>query len=267
MRIRWPRLDVQHVYFSPHPDDVALSCGGAIWQHVQRGEKVAVVTMFVASPSPSYDLSPFAASLHEGWQASAPPGIDFTDPPAVRRAEDIRSFEVLASGIEVIHLPMADCIYRYHPHTGEPLYPTLDSIFGQVHSVDPARPYLEQVPPIPDGSMVYGPLAVGKHVDHQLARAMIEGWGLSEGRLRYYEDFPYVARPGALEQYLGDHSGWIPVLIPLDPAALDAKIAAVAEHASQIKSFWQSVDVMSDAVRAYTSLVGGERLWLNAGSP
>lgn len=265
MRIRWPELDVQRIYLSPHPDDVVLSCGGMIWQQVRHGEKVAVVTVFAASPSASYQLSPFAQLLHERWQASMPSGIDFSDPPNVRRAEDIRAFQALGSDIELIHLPLADCIYRYHPYTGEPVYASEEAIFGEIDPVDPAKAYLEQIPAIPRGVAIYSPLGVGHHVDHQLVRQTVDGWGLSEGWVRYYEDYPYAAQPGAVEQQVGEHSGWIPNVIPLEENALEGKIAAAAQYESQTSTFWPSLEAMAAALRAYAESAGGERLWIRAG--
>lgn len=265
MRIRWPRLEVQHIYFSPHPDDVVLSCGGMIWEQTQRGERVAVVTVFAASPSPANALSPFAQSLHERWQASSGDSLDFADPPTLRRAEDLRSIQALGPTIEVIYLPLADCIYRHHPVTGEALYASEEAIFGEVHPADPARAYFEQLPPIPPELVVYSPLSVGHHVDHQLVRSVIEGWGLPKGRLRYYEDYPYVLEPGALEKVIGEQRGWVPVVFPIDEAAVNAKIAAVTQHASQISTFWQSIDAMASGLRAQAEIQGGERLWIHAG--
>src|SRR5688572_4860277 len=115
MKLRWPVA--QHLYLSPHPDDVVLSCGGAIWQQAQRGESPAVITVFAASPSPSIPLSDFARSLHDRWAASAHAENHFGDPPAVRREEDQRAFERLDPRVQLAHFPLTDCIYRVHPVT------------------------------------------------------------------------------------------------------------------------------------------------------
>jgi LmbE family N-acetylglucosaminyl deacetylase len=264
MKLRWPQA--QHLYLSPHPDDVVLSCGGMIWQQVQRGETVAVVTIFAASPSLSSPLSSFAQSLHDRWHASAPPGMDFSDPPAVRRAEDQRAFEALDPRVQLAHFPLADCIYRIHPVIEEALYASEEAIFGEVHPADPAKDSLATLAAVPSSSIVYSPLAVGHHVDHQIVRTWIDGWGLDADRVRYYEDYPYVTEPGALEAVIGQHQGWVPSVIPLGEPALQAKIRAVIEHASQISTFWEGVERMKVELRAHTEALGGERLWIEAGA-
>ncbi len=265
MKLKWPQA--RHLIISPHLDDGVLSCGGLIWEQAARGESIAVVTLCAASPPRSLPLSPIAAELHARWQAALPPGSGFSDLLAVRRAEDIRSLSMLHPAIEAAHMPLLDCIYRHHPATGEPLYPHEADIFGPVHPADPARTLLETLAPPPPDRWVYCPLAIGNHVDHQLARWAVEGWGIPPGQLFYYEDYPYADDPAALSAIIDRQAGWIPRTIALSPAALDAKIAAVAQHVSQIETFWASVEVMSDRLRAFATRVGGERLWVAAGQP
>jgi LmbE family N-acetylglucosaminyl deacetylase len=264
MKLRWPAA--QHLYLSPHPDDVVLSCGGAIWQQIQRGESVAVVTVFADSPSPSLPLSDFAQLLHDRWQASAALG-DFADPPAVRRAEDVRAFEVLDPRIVLAQFPLTDCIYRTRPYLDIPLYASEAAIFGELRSADPAREKLAIIPPPEESTIVYSPLAIGNHVDHQLVRSVVEGWGIDAGRVRFYEDYPHVVIRSNLEKIVGQHDGWVSVVTPLEEAALQAKINAAAQHHSQISTFWNSVEAMDKALRSYAVEVGGERLWIRAGRP
>ncbi len=258
MPLIWP--DAQHIYLSPHLDDAALSCGGLIATQARRGETVAVLTVFAASPPERAPLSAFARSLHERWREAAPPGLDFADPLAVRRAEDRRALATLGPTVRAIHHALPDCIYRAHPETGQPLYASEEAIFGAVHSADPARDDLESAPPLPPGATLYAPLGVGGHVDHQLVREAMTGW-LSSGDVWYYEDFPYAAQPGALEAALVQHRGLTPELIPLSAGALEAKIEAVACYDSQISTFWQGAEAMGAALRHHAAHVGGERLW------
>jgi LmbE family N-acetylglucosaminyl deacetylase len=264
MKLHWPTA--QHLYLSPHPDDVVLSCGGMIWEQIQRGDSVAIVTVFAASPSPSLPLSDFAQLLHDRWQASAALG-NFADPPAVRRAEDVRSFEVLDPRIVLAQFPLTDCIYRIHPHLETPLYASEEAIFGEFHPADPAREKLAIIPPPETGTIVYSPLAIGNHVDHQLVRSIVEGWGLDAGRLRFYEDYPHVVIRSNLETIVGQHKGWVSKVTLLSDAALQAKINAAAEHTSQLSTFWKSIEAMDEALRSYARQVGGERLWIQAGRP
>ncbi len=54
---------VQHIYLSPHYDDAALSCGGAIVRHDLASEAALVATIFGGKPDYAR-LSPFAHSIH-----------------------------------------------------------------------------------------------------------------------------------------------------------------------------------------------------------
>src|SRR6185503_3764875 len=56
-----------HIYLSPHLDDVALSCGGAIARHSATGARVLVVTVCTASPPSAGPFSSFAEATHQLW--------------------------------------------------------------------------------------------------------------------------------------------------------------------------------------------------------
>jgi LmbE family N-acetylglucosaminyl deacetylase len=256
----WP--EVAHLYLAPHLDDAVLSCGGMVAQQAGRGESVAVVTIFAGSPPLDEPLSAFAQELHDRWQGSAPAGIDFGDPPAVRREEDRRALGRISPAIRAIHLPLADAIYRRHPASGEALYASEAAIFGPPHPDDPALTALIESP-VPSGSgLIYAPLSAGGHVDHRIVRQAVENWGIDPARLRWYEDYPYAGVEGAVEAALGAEDSWASILTPLDDETLAAKVEAIAAHESQINTFWASVEAMGEAVRAYAARVGGERVWM-----
>ncbi len=260
MRLAWPA--VRHIYLSPHLDDVALSCGGMIFQQAQDGEAVAVITVFAGSPQATQPLSPFACNLHERWQKMAPPGADFSDPPAVRRVEDIRAFALLGSTIQVVHCPLMDCIYRVAPSTREALYASEEALFGEVKPTDPACEDLEQAPALPPDAKLYVPLGIGRHVDHQIVRSAVEGWDLPRDQVHYYEDYPYALYTNVLEDVLGEQADWKAITVPLSQRALAAKVCAVAAYISQISTFWQSMGAMEASLRGYAEQTGGERLYL-----
>ena len=58
---------MEWIYFSPHLDDVALSCGGLAWEQSQSGSPVQVWTICAGDP-PARPLSAFAEELHERWE-------------------------------------------------------------------------------------------------------------------------------------------------------------------------------------------------------
>src|SRR5512143_2255093 len=172
------------IYLSPHFDDVALSCGGLVWEQARAGEMVSIWTV-CAGESPHGILSPFAQELHDRWEAGQ-------NPPAHRRMEDINSCGRLGAGYR--YLDVTDCIYRRHPQTGEYLYPSEKALNGPLHPADTQLitslqgDFRDSLQP---NSIVVCPLGVGAHVDHQLTRLAAEGCG---GTLWYYADFPYVLR-------------------------------------------------------------------------
>jgi LmbE family N-acetylglucosaminyl deacetylase len=234
------------VYLSPHLDDAVLSCGGRIWQRAQAGERVIVVTVFAGDPEPGAPLSPFAQELHALWGHS-------TDATNRRREEDIEALVLL--GAEGMHWPYADCIYRQAPD-GRFFYGDGASLWGEI---DPAEDSLIAelatrlaALPLTQGSTIYTPLGVGRHVDHRIVRRAAERSGCA---LVYYEDFPYAQNSEAVRAVLATGQ-WRAELATPSEEALEAKIAAIACYRSQISTFWSDTAEMSAAVRTF-----GERYW------
>ncbi len=243
------------VYLSPHLDDAVLSCGGQIWQQVQAGERVLVVTIFAAPPALDATLSPFARQLHARWGHPA-------DAAARRQEEDLAALVRL--GAEPSHWAYADCIYRQAPD-GSFLYASEEALWEEVHPAEEGlitelAARLAALPLIP-GAAVYAPLGVGHHVDHQIVRRAAEA---SAHPLTYYEEFPYAESPGAVQTALAGLRGQAE-LVRLSSEALEVKIAAIACYQSQISTFWADVAQMATAVRAFAERTGGgrpaERYW------
>lgn len=251
-----------HVYLSPHLDDAVLSCGGRIWRQTQAGDRVLVVTIFAGKPSPDVPLSPFAQALHTIW--------GLVDATAARREEDAAALALL--GAEAVYWSYTDCIYRQAPDGGFP-YASEEALFGEVHPSDEAL--IAELAgrfralALERAGTIYAPLAVGCHVDHQIVRRAVEGLA----GVTYYEDFPYAAKPGALEAVLGEveqvgnfSERWQAELVALSPQALEAKIAAIACYGSQFVALgWANAEDMAAAVRAFAEQTGdgapAERYW------
>ncbi|MFO7538027.1 MAG: PIG-L family deacetylase [Chloroflexota bacterium] len=241
------------IYLSPHLDDAALSCGGQIYERTQRGERVLIVTI-AAGDAPAAPLSELAQLHHDRWQLG-------TGTVQQRREEDIAACRIL--GADYRHWSLPDCIYRRHPQTNDPLYTTLEAIFGPVHEAE--RPLVtalaQQMAALPPAAVIFPPLAVGRHVDHQLTRQAAE---ICYGRstLPYYEDYPYVAIEGTLDQVIPpDDSAWQPRVIPLSDTALNAKYRAITAFASQLSTFFRDQADLEAQVGSYAAQVGGERVW------
>jgi LmbE family N-acetylglucosaminyl deacetylase len=172
------------IYLSPHLDDVALSCGGLVWEQGQRGKAIAIWTICAGDP-PGDAHSPFAESLHARWAAG---------PQAVvnRRSEDIVSCRRLGSIPR--HFSIPDAIYRRSPSGGAPLYASDEALFGELNPeedglVAALRGKLQQA--LPPQVQLVCPFGIGGHVDHRLVRAAAESLNR---RLWYYADYPYVVR-------------------------------------------------------------------------
>jgi hypothetical protein len=181
----------------------------------------------------------------------------------MRRAEDLRAAHALGRSVEAVHLPYLDCIYRLAPESGEPLYPTEETLNAELQAGDPLLADLRDAAPLPDGSTLYVPLTIGRHVDHQAVRRAVEGWRIPSTQMVYYEDYPYAGREGAIEAATQDQA-WVSRALPLSDAAMAAKIEAIAAYESQISSFWPDRAAMETAVRGFAALRGGERLWVRS---
>jgi LmbE family N-acetylglucosaminyl deacetylase len=244
-----------HIYLSSHLDDAVLSCGGRIWQQVQSGERVLVVTVFAGNPPVDAPLSPLAQELHAQW------GLPL-DAPARRREED--SAALASLGAEAMHWSYLDCIYRQISNGRYP-YDSEEALWGEVHSAEETlvaelAGRLAKLP-LKRGGTVYAPLAVGHHVDHQIVRRAVASCGRTP---IYYEDYPYAEDAQAVRDALAGGS-WRVALMLLFEEALGAKTAAIACYRSQISAFWADAAEMTAAVRAFAERTGGdgpaERYW------
>lgn len=251
------------IYLSPHLDDVALSCGGLVWEQVHAGDTVEIWTICAGSSHAS-DLSPFALELHTRWGL----GDEAT---AVRRAEDLASCRYLSA--EARHFNIPDAIYRQAkgeslPGSKSPsqyLYDSDDAIMGPIHPAESAlvedlRDQLRSI--APENAQFVSPLALGGHVDHRLVRAAIENASKS---LLYYADYPYVLRTFSQLEDLHE-KGWQQLIYPISAEGVGAWQRAIAAHASQISSFWADLQGMRLAIETYAKRSGDVVLWRPPGA-
>jgi LmbE family N-acetylglucosaminyl deacetylase len=116
--------------------------------------------------------------------------------------------------------------------------------------------------------VMYAPLAVGNHVDHQLVRDSLLGAHNCSRQVVFYEDYPYVDVPGALTRALttlGTRE-WESELSSLDESCLKAKIMAIAAYQSQMATLFGGQKAMAERVRQYSRAVSpdqgfAERYW------
>jgi SAM-dependent methyltransferase len=111
---------------------------------------------------------------------------------------------------------------------------------------------------LPDSSVLYFPLSLGRHVDHQLLFAIGLQLSAAGKRVRFYEDYPYA------EAYDPNHRemNWLPRTVSID---LESKLKAASAYATQIPGLGGSVRIFEKRLRAFGVAVGGrsvgERYW------
>lgn len=257
---------MSHIYLSPHLDDAVLSCGGAIHCHTEAGEPVLVATLFTKEARPDITLSPFALEQHDYW--GNPPL-----PMALRRAEDRAALALL--GAETLHLDYLDAVYRADSD-GQWMYIDLETLLGGVHPADPlAGDGIEALAtrfagliPLEGQQVVYAPLGVGNHVDHQIVHTLAHRLAERGYRVALYEDYPYAERSDAVESILvaaGD-AQWRADAIPLGVVNLTAKVRALAYYRTQLGVLFGGAEAMPGRVWAFAASRSpgrglAERIW------
>jgi len=350
-----------HVFISPHPDDIALSCGGLVASLRDLGQTVTILTVFSGTNAgagnggmtpyqraalgfgtkanwplteafrreniaPDYPVE-VAAGANAPWRAD-PDKLEATQQRANTQARQFwqraawtRSANItneeaddrpVADSIggqgsmlpvdfgaldamerrkveeeryayfiegSVIFLDLADAVYR--GYEGD------EQLLGRVREDDlPPYELLRSEILRLEPQMVYFPMAIGGHVDHQLCRevglsllAERRQWvmpaGSFIGRLSFYEDFPYA--------WWGNSNGAgregldldLPVGVGVEPQyaditdVLDRKAAGVRIYASQLPNLFDSDQALLDDLYGYharVALAGGvsgfaERYW------
>jgi len=238
------------VCVSPHPDDAALSCGGFLAQQIAHGRPARILTVFAGDSPPVGELTPFARELHHEWG-------DLDNPMVHRRAEEARAVAALGCAGETWHY--RDAIYRH------PAYDSAERLFGPPADEAALEEELRARCAELSATLFLFPLAVGRHVDHQLLfRVGWKLWGMGLP-IRFYEDVPYVAWENGPAQRLAELG------LPLWPRIIDitpywpAKIATISCYPSQFSSLTRDGVPLQEAVAHYAAALRptgyAERLW------
>jgi LmbE family N-acetylglucosaminyl deacetylase len=347
-----------HVFVSPHPDDIALSCGGLVASLRELGQNVTILTVYSGAggggPTTDYQRAALGFGNKTVWPlteafrrdniapdypvttavADAPPWLadpdrlevtqerantqsrQFWQRAAWTRTANITNLETDArpladsvggqgsdEGIDFSALDIAErrkleeerwaflmetsLIFLDLPDAVHRGYEGDDELLGAVKDGDePPYELLRREIVRLEPQMVYFPLGIGNHVDHQLCRdvglaLLAEGrrWVMPGpnfvGRLSFYEDFPYAwwTEAGGLE---GGRLGLdLPEGVGIEAQyadireQMDRKAAGITLYGSQVARLFDSEQQMLDDLYGYharTAMAGGlpgyaERYW------
>ncbi|MDY6874259.1 MAG: PIG-L family deacetylase [Chloroflexota bacterium] len=240
--------DTHWIFISPHLDDVALSCGGLVWDLAREGDRVEVWSVVAGDP-PEGSYSDFAEENHQRWGQSGREAM------VLRREEDWAACRVLDA--EPRHLDFIDAIYRSDPKTRRPIVNNNDELFGKrpetwLVAAIAARLACE----LPADARVVFPLGLGGHIDH---RAVVAAGQMLGRSTAWYADYPYILKHFVSPLLTGSGLGL--QSRQLDEDALAAWQEAVLCYASQIGDFWRDAEETRLALRNYMA-GGGGRLWV-----
>src|SRR5487761_1913363 len=238
----------RHIYLQPHFDDAALSCGGAIRQQTRFGQRVLVITVFGGMPPQDLQPSGFARQNSQIMSLPESPSAAVS----ARRIEDEAAVGSL--GADVLWLDYHDAIYRGSPA----YYQSNEALFGTVsdgdHALDEELGALflsiDERAPL---AAFYAPLGVGHHVDHQLVCSAADRMAQRKLNVKFYEDFPYVTRQGALETRQSELRITMEYELTEISGQIRDKEEAIALYRSQTPQLFGAEDNMRQALRAYSA--------------
>lgn len=256
----------EHLFLSPHYDDIALSAGATVHRLAELGRHPETVILFGSEPDPDIVLSPFASAMHEGW------GLATSEVIARRRAEEDNAARAIGATVRL--LPFHDAIYRGHAYLSD------DDLFSTPAATEQDLPdrivAALGLPDVPDNAVrIYAPLGIGGHVDHQLAFTAATSLAAAGWDVWFYEDVPYALQQGARERRLAeiarDHAMRLMGKAPAGPH-WDARLDGILSYPSQLDTIFRhyvgvepSRAGISDALAAYgidnDENNVGERFW------
>jgi LmbE family N-acetylglucosaminyl deacetylase len=172
------------VYVGPHAHDLVLSCAGRLQHECRSGLKLLVVTLFG-------------------------PGLDGPFGPE-QRAEEAAARALVRLGAAHFYVELPEARRR------SPLYSTYQGLLeardvGDDAWAGQAAEVLTEIGHRTRAKQVYAPLAVGGHIDHQLAHEAARAAFPGEGRNVFlYEDRPEALVGGAVRIRLAQMGARLP---------------------------------------------------------
>lgn len=226
----------RHVFLAAHFDDVAFSCGGTVARLAATGRRPVIVVVFAAAPRRDAALTAFAQAHDVMWGIGEDPVSSNTG----RQAEERASAALL--GADVRTLSFLDAIYRADRYAGN------EQLFGAVHPEERGLPTAVAAAVIDAvgtraGTRCYVPLAVGRHVDHQLTYLAGKTLAGDGGDVWCYEDLPYSLRAEARRARRAEVADVGTMRVVAVDTVWAARVDAVMAHRSQLASAFGYVGV------------------------
>ncbi len=240
------QIDRRHrqIYLSPHYDDAVLSCGGTIALQHTTGSQALVITVFGGGGDAA--LSPFAGQLHRemGFGATAQEAV------SRRQEEDAAACDLL--GADYLWLNFPDALYRG--------YDSREALFGTVHPGDVSieeqlAAILLEIRSRAPLAVLYAPMGVGHHVDHQLVCSAADRLTQQKANIKFFEDFPYVASPGALQDRQNELGLKMEQEIVEVSVQLPVRIEAISLYRSQVPQLFGTEEQMRQRVESYAGSI------------
>lgn len=204
----------RHLFFSPHPDDIALGCFASLLR-VPPGEPRAIITVFSQSC----------------WEFVLPVVPQRALAVSTRRLEEDLRF-ARAHGADWVPLGFRDTSLRLPPGAEDRSPSDRDPLRFSVEAA--LRPLLEDGAP---EAVCHVPLGISGHVDHLLVRDTVLALRGGPRNIVFYEDLPYCERHGEAEISAFVHG----LGLELSPCLLDltrdwpAKLRALRMYESQME--------------------------------
>ncbi len=211
------------VIFSPHFDDAVLSMGSTLSFLLASGIEVEVVTIFTKGSKSSSPLT--QKLLH---QAGIHDSAKYFE---ARRQENETAITSLGA-IHIRNLSFIDAAWRA-TNAGKMIYP--ETTLGEISMSDESlREELSQnlkKIDISKNTLVFAPVAQGKHVDHQLTRDAC----LNLPQSIFYQDFPYSSTYGNEKDFITKHAL---VGIEWQEDYYEKKALSIFAYTTQLKSLF-----------------------------
>ena len=249
------------VILSPHLDDAVLSCGGLL--HFLNGREASplVISIYGGNPTP---IKSKDGSLR------VPQRKGHVN-PRLRRREDVAAMR--AANADFVHLGFADGIYRRSPLSNAFIYrharerwasPRIDDL-GHVEELFLV---LSRLCLGLGRILLVSPMAIGRHVDHNIVALVALRLAEQGVSLIFYEDFPYVVDPDIGSGAKDDPAaalgrlGLEPVGSLFMPVDVNAKASLIRQYHSQIPALFDDAQGVLSALQGRQHLgQPGEFYW------